>query len=53
MWSLKVYNNERAATKLNKPVIYHLFDGPKHGFLYEELLVVPPNTQLPPANAIL
>ena len=49
IWSLKVYNIERAVTKPNEPVIYYLHDGPKHGFVREELLVVPPNTQLSPA----
>jgi len=48
IWSLKVYKLERAVTKPNEPVIYYLFDGPKRGFVREELLVVPPYTQLPP-----
>jgi len=51
VWSLKVYNIERVITKSNQPVIYYLSDGPKRGFVCEELLVVPPNTQLPLANA--
>ena len=50
IWSLKVYNLERSFTKPNQPVLYHLSDGPKRGFVREELLVVPPNTQLPPTN---
>ena len=49
IWSLKVYNIERSFAKLNQPVLYYLHDGPKRGFVREELLVVPPNTQLPPA----
>ena len=48
IWSLKVYNIERSFTKPNQPVLYYLHDGPKRGFVREELLVVPPNTQLPP-----
>ena len=48
IWSLKVYSIERSFTKPNQPVLYYLFDGPKRGFVREELLVVPPNTQLPP-----
>jgi len=48
VWSLKVYHLERAVTKPNEPVVYYLSDGPKHGFVREELLVVPPNTQLLP-----
>ena len=50
MWSLKVYTLERAATKPDEPILYYLV-GPKWGFVREELRVVPPNTQLPPANA--
>ena len=48
-WSLKVYQIEINVTKPNEPVIYYLSDGPKHGFVREELLVVPSNTQRPPA----
>ena len=49
IWSLKVYNIERSVTKPNEPVVYYLHDGPKWGFVREELLVIPPNTELPPA----
>ena len=48
IWSLKVYSIERSFTKPNQPVHYYLHDGPKRGFVREELLVVPPYTQLPP-----
>ena len=50
IWSLKVYNIERSFTKPNQPVLYYLHEGPKRGFVHEQLLVVPPNTTLPPAN---
>ena len=50
IWSLKVYSIERSFTKPDQPVLYYLRDGPKHGFVCEELLVVPPNTTLPPAD---
>ena len=49
IWSLKVYQVVKNMTKPNEPVVYYLSDGPKRGFVREELLVVPPNTQLPPA----
>ena len=49
IWSLKVYQIVENKTKPNEPVVYYLSDGPKRGFVREELLVVPPNTQLPPA----
>ena len=48
IWSLKVYQVVKNMTKPNEPVLYYLSDGPKHGFVREELLVVLPNTQLPP-----
>ena len=49
IWSLKVYQVVENKTKPNEPVVYYLSDGPKRGFVREELLVVPPTTQLPPA----
>ena len=49
IWSLKVYQVVENRTKPNEPVVYYLSDGPKRGFVREELLVVPPNTRLPPA----
>ena len=51
IWSLKVYTLERAISKPNEPVLYSMRDGPKRGFVRKELLVVPPGTALPPANA--
>ena len=48
IWSLKVHNIERIVTKPDEPVVYYLYDGPKWGFVREELMVVPPDTQLPP-----
>ncbi|KAL9957586.1 hypothetical protein ACROYT_G034505 [Oculina patagonica] len=51
IWSLKVYSIERSVTKPDQPVLYYLHDGPKRGFVREELLVIPPNTQLPPSRS--
>ena len=48
IWSLKVYEIEKIMIKTNEPVIYYVFDGPKRWFVLEELLVVPPDIQLPP-----
>ena len=50
IWSLKVYNIQKVVTKPHEPVVYYLYDGPKRGFVREELMVVPPGTQLPPAG---
>jgi len=39
IWSLKVFSIERSFTKHEQPVLYYLRDGPKRGFVREELLV--------------
>ena len=52
VWSLKVFTLEKTVDKPGEPVLYYLYDGPKRGFVREELLIVPPNTQLPPAQAM-
>ena len=48
IWSLNVYEIEKIMIKPDAPVFYFLFDGPKRWFVREELLVVPPNIELPP-----
>ena len=48
-WSLKVFNIERFITKPKEPVLYYLRGGPKRSFVREELLDVPPDTELPPS----
>ena len=52
IWSLKVYNIEKVVTKPKEPVMYYLFDDPKRGFVREELMVVPPDTQMPPTRVL-
>jgi len=52
VWSLKVYTLEKAVDKPGEPVLYYLHDGPMRGFFREELLIVPPNTQLLSAQAM-
>ena len=47
-WSLKVFNISRAIANENEPVLYYLKDGPKRGFVREELMIVPKGTELPP-----
>ena len=42
-------------TKPGEPVLYYLdsaSQGPSRGFVREELLVVPPDTQLPPDGVL-
>ena len=52
IWSLKVYNIKKCVTKPKEPVMYYLFDGPKRGFVREELMVVPSDTVLPLIGAV-
>ena len=50
IWSLKVFGIEKAVSEPNEPVLYYSSDGPKRWFVREDLLVVPPGTELPRAN---
>ena len=50
IWSLKVYNIKKVDTRPHEPVVYYLDDGPKRGFVREELMVVPQGTVLPPVG---
>ena len=52
VWSLEVYQLGQSVTKPDEPVLYYLLDGLEWGFVREELLVVPPNMQLP-LNGVL
>ena len=49
IWSLGVHYLSRSVVSSNQPVLYYLSSGaPKRGFVREELLVVPSDTELPP-----
>ena len=59
IWSLDVYRIERAVFRQNgsgQPILYYLSElkkgTPKRGFVHEELLVVPINTELPPDGVL-
>ena len=47
-WSLKVFNISSSVVNENEPVLYYLKDGPERGFVREELMIVPRETELPP-----
>ena len=53
--SLDVYRLGRSVTKPDEPVLYYLQgdDAPQRGFVREELLAVPSDTQLPPDGGVL
>ena len=50
IWSLKFFTLERAMIKPNQPVLYWIHEGPKRSLVREELMVVLPDTELPPTN---
>ena len=53
IWSLKIYDLIRSVVTSDQPVLYYLSEGaPKRGFVREELLVVPDDTELPPKNVL-
>ena len=54
VWSLEVYRLGPSATKPDEPVLYYLLgdDAPQRGFVREELLAVPSDTQLPPDEVL-
>ena len=54
IWSLQVYRLGRSVTKPGEPVLYYLQgdNAPQRGFVREELLVVPSDTQLPPGGIL-
>ena len=54
MWSLEVYRLGSSVTKPDEPVFYYLQgdDAPQRGFVREELLVVPSDTQLLPDGVL-
>ena len=52
VWSLTVHRLGRFVAMPGEPVLYYLQDGPPRGFVREELLVVPPDTQLPPDGVL-
>lgn len=47
-WSVKVFKIEKSIINEGEPILYYLKDGPKRGFVREELMIVPRGTELPP-----
>ena len=52
IWSIEVYRLGSTLIKPKQPVLYYLMDGPRRGFVREELQIVPPDTQLPPDRVL-
>ena len=50
IWPFKVYHIVKTISKPDEPILDYLHHGPKRGFVCEELLVVPTDTELPPLH---
>ena len=48
IWSTNVFELKNAVIRKDQPVLYYLIDGPKRGFVREELLIIPFDTELAP-----
>ena len=53
VWSLNIYTVRNVIRQAGQPALYHLDDGPMRGFVREELLIVPENTELPPEKVLI
>lgn len=53
MWSLTIHTVRNVFRKNGQPALYYLNDGPTRGFVREELLIVPPGTELPPDRVLI
>ena len=52
VWSLTTHTVRNAVQQAGQPALYYLNDGPSRGFVREELLIVPPGTELPPDRVL-
>ena len=48
VWSLPVHSVRNVVRQSGQPALYYFNEGPARGFVREELLVVPRDTELPP-----
>ena len=42
---IKVFDIEKSIVNKDEPVLYYLKDGPKQGFVIEELMIIPKETE--------
>ena len=52
IWSLDIYEQDKAVIKPGEPITYYLLNGPKRGFVREELQIVPQDSELPPKSVL-
>ena len=52
-WSLETYTIDSVVKTPGDPILYYLSEGaPKRGFVKQELMIVPNDTQLPPDRVL-
>ena len=51
-WSLTGHSVRNVVRQAGQPALYYLTEGPARGFVREELLIVPPGTELPPDRVL-
>ena len=51
--SLTSHTVRDAVRQTGQPALYYLADGPPRGFVREELLIVPADTELPPDRVLV
>ena len=53
IWSLKTYTIDKSIKSPGDPILYYLSEGaPKRGFVRQELMIIPNDTQLPPKGLL-
>ena len=53
IWSLKTYEINEVVRTPGDPILYYLSEGaPKRGFVRQELMIIPNDTQLPPKGLL-
>ena len=50
IWSKKTYRLREIVKNSGNHVMYYLSDGPERAFVSEELILIPEDTELPPAQ---
>jgi len=52
VWSLTTHTIHNVVRQAGQPALYYINDGPQRGFVREELLIVSPDTELPPDGVL-
>jgi len=53
VWSLTTHTVCNVVRQAGQPALYYLTEGPTRSFVREELLIVPPGTELPPDQVLM